>query len=372
MHFNPLYSSIFSLLFLLSSNSVSASRPEQWPENAPSEKGNCISGTYKFDSNRVKDLASAKGPPANFDYDNFDFLVLEKGKYDISNNEAKLSIVKDSQPITKMAWSRWIKYGKISLKVKADASPGIVTTFITMSERGDEIDWEILGVNNKRAESSIFYKGIEQLGVHGGIHELDSTIDNYHTYTMDWKDTTVDWYVDGKQVRQTTPDIETEKAKSGSPSAGLSADEKWFPTTVSQVQFSVWQANNSWAGYFDWTKDEFTSSFAELTVQCYDDNMSPVSAYPPLSEQESNNNSSKSESQDSTTSNKTNSTNGTGSSGNSSTNGECIVGSESKKNLTGSNSSNYTGEVSGSLGNSNFIHILPTAILSFVAFMVYI
>jgi beta-glucanase (GH16 family) len=32
-------------------------------------------------------------------------------------------------------------YGKFSIRMKGPVIPGVVTTFITLSRRGDEIDW---------------------------------------------------------------------------------------------------------------------------------------------------------------------------------------------------------------------------------------
>lgn len=42
---------------------------------------------------------------------------------------------------TRMSTTRYMLYGKVSLEMNAIPVPGVVVTFITMSERGDEIDW---------------------------------------------------------------------------------------------------------------------------------------------------------------------------------------------------------------------------------------
>lgn len=37
--------------------------------------------------------------------------------------------------------ARYIHYANIKIKFSASADPGMVTTAITMADRGDEIDW---------------------------------------------------------------------------------------------------------------------------------------------------------------------------------------------------------------------------------------
>jgi beta-glucanase (GH16 family) len=39
---------------------------------------------------------------------------------------------------------RYMLYGRITARMRAIPLPGAVTTFITMSERQDEIDWEVI------------------------------------------------------------------------------------------------------------------------------------------------------------------------------------------------------------------------------------
>ncbi len=41
----------------------------------------------------------------------------------------------------RLSTTRYILYGKFSIPITAPKVPGIVVTFITMSERHDEIDW---------------------------------------------------------------------------------------------------------------------------------------------------------------------------------------------------------------------------------------
>jgi beta-glucanase (GH16 family) len=197
---------------------------------ATPEFGNCVSGRYNFNRvgvskmpnpqvlDWVVDYGLTTGPAAN--------LVLDNGK-------AILNLVKTNGATAqgiRLSSTRWIKYAKITARLKAISAPGAVTTFITMSTRGDEIDMEIVGKNPNQFESNVFYKGIKEFNVHGGAHPVNNGVASFHEYTFDWKSDSLTWSLDGKVVR--TLNRET------SISPMTPKGERWFPSTPSQIQMA--------------------------------------------------------------------------------------------------------------------------------------
>jgi beta-glucanase (GH16 family) len=172
-------------------------------------------------------------------------------------------------------------YGKFTARLKASAIGGVVTTFITMSDRKDEIDWEIVGGDRTHAQSNVFYKGIAEYGVHGGTHAVNGGVDTYHTYTIDWKSDSLTFSIDGTVVRTYLND-----ANAVSPLTPKG--EHWFPSTASQIQFSVWDGCKdgnagtcSWSGGpVAWSSNAFVSSFDYVDIQCYDDKNLAVTKWP--------------------------------------------------------------------------------------------
>lgn len=101
-------------------------------------------------------------------------------------------------------------------------------------------------------------------------------------YTIDWKSTGITFEIDGIVVR-----TYLNNAQAVSPMTP--AGERWFPSTPSQVQISVWDGcaggpggTCNWAdGPIQWgSATSFTAAFASIDVQCYDSSNLPVSKWP--------------------------------------------------------------------------------------------
>lgn len=162
---------------------------------------------------------------------------------------------------------------------------GIITSFITMSDRKDEIDWEFVGGEPKNAQTNVFYKGIHEYGVHMKTVALPlpgSTIDGIHEYTIDWRPYGIAWLIDGQVVRTYMNDF---KAVSRMTPPG----ERWFPSSPSKIQIGVWDgcldANSgtcSWSkGPIKWgSRSSFTNTVESLEIQCYDNKAQPVPKWP--------------------------------------------------------------------------------------------
>lgn len=145
-----------------------------------------------------------------------------------------------------------------------------------MSERGDEIDWETVGKDAQSIQTNIFYKGIIERGVHGGVHKV-ADISKPHEYELDWKRTGLTFAIDGVVVRNVTPTSENRVSKM------VPVGENWYPTTASLVQVSIWDSpSTDWSGGpINWNSlDAVSASFEWVKVQCYDENDRPVGAFP--------------------------------------------------------------------------------------------
>ncbi|RKO95845.1 concanavalin A-like lectin/glucanase, partial [Caulochytrium protostelioides] len=180
----------------------------------------------------------------------------------------------------RVAHTRPVLYGRYSAAITAPKSAlgGVVTTFITMSDVKDEIDWEIVGQSATTAQSNIFYRGIEEVGIHGGTHALGGATSATHVYTIDWKPDVLTWSVDGKVVRterrsESQRDSELTRAKF--PDGPV----QWYPNTPSIIQFSVWDGGDqpsagtaTWAGGpVNFGIGAIKAKYDYLEVQCYDD-----------------------------------------------------------------------------------------------------
>ncbi|KAJ3277578.1 hypothetical protein HK104_003191, partial [Borealophlyctis nickersoniae] len=182
--------------------------------------------------------------------------------------------------VVKVSHSRYIKYGRLTARFAASDLSGIVTTFITMSDRKDEIDWETVGKDKVNAQTNIFYKGIEgNHGIHGGVHPVrGGGIGTMHTYVIDWTRKAITFSIDGTVVRTVAVGSLDRSA------VNLPAGENWYPSTPSLVQLSVWDRSqpqaDSWAGNANWGPGvQATATFDWLHVQCYDENDLPVERF---------------------------------------------------------------------------------------------
>ncbi|KAJ3034550.1 hypothetical protein HDV00_004963 [Rhizophlyctis rosea] len=251
--------------------------------------GNCVSGRMNFDVARIfrSDISVAVPPapalPSGSTVANYDFSLNSKlmgvdavGTLDFgTNGSVSIMLTRSASGAatgTKVSSTRYINYGKITARLRAAAQPGVVTTFITMSDRHDEIDWEIVGGDLRSAQSNVFYKGIQEFGVHGGTHAIPNggSVADFH-----------EWSIDGNVVRTLS--------RAGSTSPMTPAGEQWFPATPSLFQLSVWDGGSSdqqgtrdWAGgAIQWgSLQNLSAIYQYIDVQCYDSNDQPVPAWP--------------------------------------------------------------------------------------------
>ncbi|KAH6572094.1 hypothetical protein BASA61_005058 [Batrachochytrium salamandrivorans] len=255
----------------------------------PNINGNCVSGRISFDPKRTEMVPMPAGmpayPPSVMDVALVDATIdyAAQNVHFVEGGGVELRLVKSNNASavgTRISLSRYLLYARITARIKAIPVAGVITTFITMSDTKDEIDWEVVGSDTNNAQTNVFYKGIEEFGIHSTTEPVKN-ISTWHNYTMDWKHDTLTWEMDG-EVRRTL-----NRLNSTSPMTP--EGEHWYPTTASRVQISVWDGGASgnkgtsdWAGgKIPWGSQAVLSAkYDWIDIQCYDNEDQPVPKWP--------------------------------------------------------------------------------------------
>jgi beta-glucanase (GH16 family) len=228
----------------------------------------CKSGTFKFnDPSRVVSQDKYKG-----NYNKNDWIIVG-GEADYRNGNIFLKANKKI-PGSRIEATRYLQYGKVTARMKTADSPGIVSSFITMSDVKDEIDWEWVGGKLSQGQSNYFWKGDDSASGNGGKHEIGgNSNEDFHDYTIDWTPEGIEWLIDGKSIRK------------------LPASERdgKLPNTPSRIMFSIWSTDadgvlkgtKEWAGgdvnyNTQQMKDNgyFDIEIESLNVECYGEPLS--------------------------------------------------------------------------------------------------
>lgn len=174
---------------------------------------------------------------------------------------------------TLLSSTHYVWYGKISATMTTSQGAGVVTAFIMMSDVKDEIDFEFVGVDLEHAQSNFYYQGITDY--HNELNlTVSNTVQNTHTYTIDWQPDTLTWSIDGNVMR-TLKKSDTWNATTNS---------YHYPQTPSRVQLSLWpaglqsngQGTIDWSGgLVDWNSPYMQNGYyfarvMDVNVQCYD------------------------------------------------------------------------------------------------------
>ncbi|KAK3697009.1 putative glycosidase CRH2 [Vermiconidia calcicola] len=169
--------------------------------------------------------------------------------------------------------THYVWYGKVSATMTTSQGQGVVSAFILMSDVKDEIDFEFIGVDLTHAQTNFYFQGITDYN-NGDETETSNTVQEMHTYTIDWQPDYVSWAIDG-EVGRTVYKNDTWN----------STDNKYhFPQTPSRVQLSLWpaglptngQGTIDWAGgEIDWDSPYMQNGYyfaqvQDISVECYD------------------------------------------------------------------------------------------------------
>ncbi|KAI8924351.1 concanavalin A-like lectin/glucanase domain-containing protein [Entophlyctis helioformis] len=265
--------------------------------------GNCVSKRMAFDQKRIFPLYGNEALRFTVDPADYDF-THDYGYVDYTGTTANLKLVPNPAgglaTGARLSTTGYFRYGKLTARFKPLEGTGLLTTFVTWSDRHapaekeyvqDEIDWEILGKDTSKPETNVFtYKTtrLERVsggsaalfygrGLHGGPIAGTIAKNAVHEFSIDWRSDRIDWAVDGVIVKT------LNKNQSFGLPGSLPAGQFWFPESASRVQVSVWDSSNqpNWAGgpiVFP-TTGNLTAPFEWVDIQCYDDNNNPVQTW---------------------------------------------------------------------------------------------
>ncbi|KAF1923680.1 glycoside hydrolase family 16 protein [Didymella exigua CBS 183.55] len=152
----------------------------------------------------------------------------------------------------------YMLFGRFEVVMKAAKGQGIVSSAILQSEALDEIDWEFLGTNTKQCLTNYFGKGNTSAYDRGKDFDMDAPQDQFHNYTIDWTAERIQWWLDGKILRE----LLFADALNG----------KNYPQTPMNIRLGVWAggdvANND-PGVVEWAggKTDFKDGPFTMTVQ---------------------------------------------------------------------------------------------------------
>ncbi|KAK4127232.1 glycoside hydrolase family 16 protein [Parathielavia appendiculata] len=194
-----------------------------------------------------------------------DFFKLADGtslKYD-NNLGAVFSISKETDAPT-IGSNKYIFFGQVDVTVRAARGIGVVTSFVLQSDDLDEIDWEWLGGDNARVQTNFFSKGCVETYDRGGFSPVADPVNQFHTYTIKWTPTQLDWIIDGTVVR-------TLMNTGVQGCAG-------YPQSPMQIKLGTWVAGRKnapqgtieWAGgVTDFTDAPFEGYYQSLRIVDY-------------------------------------------------------------------------------------------------------
>ncbi|EIN09399.1 glycoside hydrolase family 16 protein [Punctularia strigosozonata HHB-11173 SS5] len=143
-------------------------------------------------------------------------------------------------------------HGKVTFELAAPSIPGVVTAVILIADPAhDEIDIELLGGDASNFQTNIFVPQPEDhndelYGVFSSVQSVasdggSSTIEEMHSYAVDWTAEQIVWSVDGKDVMTINRD---DTQKNG---------VLHFPSHPARIQLGIWDASNP-IGTSEWGK----------------------------------------------------------------------------------------------------------------------
>ncbi|KAJ5568571.1 Concanavalin A-like lectin/glucanases superfamily [Penicillium hetheringtonii] len=164
----------------------------------------------------------------------------------------------------------YIFFGRVDVRMKAANGTGIISTAVMESDDLDEIDWEQISTYDTSIETDYFGKGNTTSYDRATTVTVSSPEDTFHTYSVDWTSSRIEWLLDGEVVRT----LEYADAVSG----------KNYPQTPMRIKIGIWAGGDSdnsegtieWAGgETDYTAGPFTMYLDSVNITNYN----PAQAY---------------------------------------------------------------------------------------------
>ncbi|KAF1348504.1 concanavalin A-like lectin/glucanase domain-containing protein [Delphinella strobiligena] len=185
------------------------------------------------------------------------------------DNGAAFTIAKAGQAPT-IQTDFYIFFGKIEVVMQASPGQGIVSSIVLESDDLDEIDWEWLGGDTTEVETNYFGKGNTTTYDRAIYYPVSSPQTTFHTYTIDWTSSAINFMIDGATVRT----INYADCNGGSN----------YPQTPMRLKLGNWAGGAAgesagtveWAGgATDFSQAPFTMYVKSVSVENYN----PAKAY---------------------------------------------------------------------------------------------
>ncbi|KAI0334623.1 concanavalin A-like lectin/glucanase [Cubamyces sp. BRFM 1775] len=164
-----------------------------------------------------------------------------------------------------------ILHGRVTFTFSGPSVAGAVTAAILIADQHDEIDVELVGGDPQHWQTNVFAPAPHDdqplYGVFGEIEDYPrepKSVDETHSYTIDWNAERVQWSVDGATVR-TLRKADTNK------NGALH-----YPVHPARLQLGIWDASSpagtsEWArGPIDWdtAPRRMSAKFEHVEVEC--------------------------------------------------------------------------------------------------------
>lgn len=167
----------------------------------------------------------------NRTWDSKIWLDQNQGKVDWSEQGATFTVSRRGDSPTVRS-SFYMLFGRMSVIMKAARGQGIVSSAILQSEDLDEIDWEFLGGKPTEILTNYYGKGNDTFDQSRGQNFFGANVqDDFHNYTTDWTKERIQWWVDGKMLRE----LKYADALGG----------KNYPQTPMNIRLGIWAGGDS-------------------------------------------------------------------------------------------------------------------------------
>ncbi|KAF8940725.1 hypothetical protein BGZ58_005053 [Dissophora ornata] len=180
--------------------------------------------------------------------------------------------------------TRWMLYGTVTARIKAGSlSSGIISSFIYRnSMTGDEIDFEWVGKEVNEVQSNFYWRTPPTMDPkdidysHSRRQDVGVNLSQeYQIYTIEWLPDSLTWFINGQVIRTLLrSDVNGTK----------------YPSTPSQIQFSIWDGGLSdpetrdWAGGpTNWSdsRPKYEMYVDWVNVKCYSPVDPTTTSWPP-------------------------------------------------------------------------------------------
>ncbi|KAJ5592147.1 Concanavalin A-like lectin/glucanase subgroup [Penicillium hordei] len=191
------------------------------------------------------------------------------GSVPTGSNGAEFTINKEGDAPTIVS-DFYFFYGELSIEMKTSPGQGIVSSAFLQSDDLDEVDWEAVGGKDNTIETNYFGKGDTTTYDRETWVGVSAPHDSFHTYTIQWSKDTVNWLIDGANVRT----LNYKDAQGGDR----------FPQTPMNIHIGIWaggaptngQGTIDWAGGLtDYSKGPYSMYVKSISVK----NANPAESY---------------------------------------------------------------------------------------------